>query len=968
MHRSRILALAFTLSAAAWAARPVSAQEDPVREAAALVKSAEPAMDRGSWEDAVRDLRKALAADPKNDDAALHLSRALEHSGKSRDAIAALAGRDESPRILLRRSELLLLTGDLDGAEKAARDALAKDDASLPARYALGIVLEQRGRFDDASALFKEMNKRWADSDGEDAPETLAVVGRARLALYRTSGEYRSDLNGVLDKFEPSIRLKKPPVEVLVDLGDVYLRNFQHERAKEWFTKAADRNPHYAPALFGKARQRAFIFEDTEAAKEAERALRENPEFVPAMVFLAQMHLGDSEYDPAEKRITAALTANPAHADARAARAALHFLRGAQGSFEGEVKSLLSQNPKASVAYRFLAEVLEEHRRFADAAAFARKATEVNPRDWDAWFLLGRNLLNVGDEAEGEKALKASEKGDPFENRYRSNFLELFRATASYPVRENGKFRVRIAPSEERAYLPLILPALDRSLAELEAKWGMPLDGQVHVSIFERQEDFAARTIGLPGFPALGACFGRVVTLDSPRALPAGAFGWRGTMHHELAHVITLELSRGRVPRWLTEGASVYEERKASPQWFREMERELVDAIASDEVLTLANVNQAFRGRRVMYAYYQGGLMCEWIEREFGFPKLRELVRAFADELDTPAAVKKALGIEPEEFDRRFLGFAKEYVKDVKVLPRPSQESVARLRSRLRKDGADADGWFTLALGQLSAGDAEGALQSVAKLVERKKDDPRALVIRSVVAQRQARPDQARKFAEDALAAGIDVFDLRMALASFAREAKDFAAAKAHLARAIELYPQVTGPGSPRIQLAGMLLGEGESNLDAAMKLLQDHCAVAEDDFATRQRLAKHYETTGCADDELRTLLEMRDVVPLPNGRNWPREQCASLHERLARIQLGRKAFAEAEVSALMAFEASFMDLGRQGEPPLVDRRRAELLALRGTALDLLGRKDEARKAAEEALRLDPESEDARDLLDRLSR
>ena len=47
---------------------------------------------------------------------------------------------------------------------------------------------------------------------------------------------------------------------------------------------------------------------------------------------------------------------------------------------------------------------------------------------------------------------------------------------------------------------------------------------------------------------ALGACFGRVVTLDSPRARPPGDFSWGETLWHEMAHVITLQLSRQRVP------------------------------------------------------------------------------------------------------------------------------------------------------------------------------------------------------------------------------------------------------------------------------------------------------------------------------------------------------------------------------------------------------------------------------------
>mgnify|MGYP000630559800 CR=1 FL=1 len=47
---------------------------------------------------------------------------------------------------------------------------------------------------------------------------------------------------------------------------------------------------------------------------------------------------------------------------------------------------------------------------------------------------------------------------------------------------------------------------------------------------------------------------GNVVTLDSPRAREPGTFNWQATLWHELAHVFTLQASKQRVPRWLTEG------------------------------------------------------------------------------------------------------------------------------------------------------------------------------------------------------------------------------------------------------------------------------------------------------------------------------------------------------------------------------------------------------------------------------
>ena len=102
-------------------------------------------------------------------------------------------------------------------------------------------------------------------------------------------------------------------------------------------------------------------------------------------------------------------------------------------------------------------------------------------------------------------------------------------------------------------------------------------------------DDFAVRNLGLPGLVgALGACFGRVVSMDSPRAKPPGSFSWEATLWHELAHVITLQMSNQRVPRWLTEGASVYEESRARPTWGGEMEVPFALALERGRVLHAA--------------------------------------------------------------------------------------------------------------------------------------------------------------------------------------------------------------------------------------------------------------------------------------------------------------------------------------------------------------------------------------------
>ena len=86
------------------------------------------------------------------------------------------------------------------------------------------------------------------------------------------------------------------------------------------------------------------------------------------------------------------------------------------------------------------------------------------------------------------------------------------------------------------------------------------------------------------GFTALGACFGPFITLVSPGDVDVRQqdFMWEATVWHEYTHVLTLALSRNRVPRWLTEGFSVYEERQKNRAWERGMDRELLDAFHND--------------------------------------------------------------------------------------------------------------------------------------------------------------------------------------------------------------------------------------------------------------------------------------------------------------------------------------------------------------------------------------------------
>ena len=224
------------------------------------------------------------------------------------------------------------------------------------------------------------------------------------------------------------------------------------------------------------------------------------------------------------------------------------------------------------------------------------------------------------------------------------------------------------------------------------ARYGHTVDGRVLVEIFPKHDDFAVRNVGLPGMVgALGACFGRVVTLDSPRARPPGTFNWQATLWHEMAHVITLQMSNNRIPRWLTEGISVFEEQRARPEWGREMELRFADALERGEMLPLAELNRGFMsGETIALAYYEASLLVDHLVMTRGEPALQALVRAFADGVSVDEAMRRAIGPTLAEIEPEFVASVTERFAAVLAARRGPED--IRLTARTPRETIEAPG------------------------------------------------------------------------------------------------------------------------------------------------------------------------------------------------------------------------------------------------------------------------------------
>ena len=171
------------------------------------------------------------------------------------------------------------------------------------------------------------------------------------------------------------------------------------------------------------------------------------------------------------------------------------------------------------------------------------------------------------------------------------------------------------------------------------------------------------RTVGLAGIGALGVSFGSVLAMDAPGAGPGGPFNWGSTLWHEISHAFTLGATDHRVPRWLSEGLAVLDERRARPGWGADPSPSFLVAFHEGRLPTLARFNYGFvrpsYPGQVQHSYFYASLLSEMIEDEYGIGAIRDLLAAYRDGLDTEAAFRRVFDAELDDFGHRLEVFVK---------------------------------------------------------------------------------------------------------------------------------------------------------------------------------------------------------------------------------------------------------------------------------------------------------------------
>jgi tetratricopeptide (TPR) repeat protein len=579
---------------------------------------------RGEYETVIRVTQKKVEGGAYQDDWRIMLIQSLLATGHYHEAYSnAMAGAADSYNLRLR-----LL---------ARQTALYQNDAAGAQRQ--------------LAEMKQLIERRFGEFQNDDA----AALGQALLLL---GIEPRLVLDNCFRRAE---KAEPPSREAFLATGQLALDKHDSALAADAFRAGLKKFPGDPEMESGLAR--AFESGDQEEMlKHLQAALAANPRHVPSLLLLAN-HLIDAEqYDQAGLQLALALKVNPHGPEALAYRAVLALLRNdSTGAQQDRAEALQFWHANPAVDY-LIGQKLAQKYRFEEAAAEQRKALDFDPAYLPARRELAEDLLRLGQDAEGWELAQNAHAQDGYDVTL-YNLVTLHDQMAKYQTLTNADFIVHMTAHEAALYGQRVLDLLNRAKAALCLKYGVELTHPTRVEIFPEQKDFAVRTFGMPGNPGyLGVCFGSVITANSPASQAPNPANWEDVLWHEFCHVVTLNETRNRMPRWLSEGISVFEERQANPAWGERMNLAYRKMILDGKLTPLGELSGAFLTPKspqdLLFAYYESSLVVEFLVRERGLETLRAILRDLRDGQEINRAIT-AHTVPLRELENQFNTFAR---------------------------------------------------------------------------------------------------------------------------------------------------------------------------------------------------------------------------------------------------------------------------------------------------------------------
>lgn len=483
--------------------------------------------------------------------------------------------------------------------------------------------------------------------------------------------------------FEKALEAYPEDPYVRIRFGELFWAGFNRGEAVKLISEALELDKTNATAMMALAKILSKGF-DSKATDLAKAAAEADPGLVEARELLAQLALENSDEKKAIEEANKALAINPKSLNAMATLGAIELLKNQPTD---QFDKILAINPKYGEGWFWAGHHFILNRRYEEGIELYKKAVALKPDMWEAREQLGINLMRLGKPTEAREQLELAYNAGHHSNEVVNSLrlMDSYKNFISYKF-EGGE--VRLDKKEAAILQPYFEEEVKRARKTYEAKYKFKLNAALEVEVYPNHEDFAVRTLGMPGLGATGVSFGPVVAMDSPSARKGGDYHWASTLWHELSHSYILVMSKFLVPRWFTEGISVHEETQASPEWGDPVEPAVLMAIKDKKFLPVEDLDSGFvrpkDPMQIGLSYFQAGQALDWIVKTYGQDTVNAMVLSFAERMTTPQVIEKHLKLKPKEFDEKLMAFIQErygkaadHLKDLRAAITASNKAVA---------------------------------------------------------------------------------------------------------------------------------------------------------------------------------------------------------------------------------------------------------------------------------------------------
>lgn len=523
--------------------------------------------------------------------------------------------------------------------------------------------LYNRGNLDRAISCYRVLTKN----------TSLYIAAEATWAL--------GDTQAANDLFRRAVAQQPRNPHLRARWGRLFLSTHQPSQAAPLFEEALQLDPEYLHAQTGLVAALLSV-PGGEARNLLVQIAIDHPDNVEALLMLARLALETHDTERAHQLLDQALKAakeqNITPLDIYALKASADLLVTDEYNITSEntwVKKALEYSPAYGDIYFVPAHYHLINYRYREAVDLFEQAVEVQPTHWSAHSQLGINLLRLNKIDGATKHLEIAYSGDPYDTAT-VNTLKLldtlkefedlqtsadFTLPATANTVQNVPVTLRLHRDEADYLAPYVEELTQRAVKAFSERYEFALEEPLIVELFPNHDDFAVRTVSTPGVGLLGVTFGYLLAMDSPSARGAGEFHWGSTLWHELAHVFSIKKSDHRMPRWFTEGISVYEEWRTGPLPGRHIPTEVLQAIREQKLLPVADLDNGFvrptYPNQVTVSYMQAGLICDMISTYWGHDKLVRMLEQFRLRKDNRTVIEEVLGLRAEEVDLKLQEF-----------------------------------------------------------------------------------------------------------------------------------------------------------------------------------------------------------------------------------------------------------------------------------------------------------------------